>query len=111
MYIDDIRFITGNLHKDSVKKACYIVREYMRCEKTGNLDICAVSKDEYNEALRVLLAYSYQTSDNNTVAEQWLCDSDCDRNNGIYGFCPGEFQIDNHSGKKLCKHYVDSFNK
>ncbi len=107
---NDFDFITSDLPKDSVKKACYVVREYRRCEKSGNLDFCAVSKEEFDLALEILLAYSYQTSDKTTLAEQWQCDSDCNRNNGLCGFCQGEFQISKNPSKKLCKHFSDPFN-
>ena len=106
---DYFDFIVKDLPKDSIKRACYVVREYRRCEKSGNLDICAVSKEEFDEAVTILLAHSFQTSDNDTLAEQWQCDSDCNRNNGFEGFCPGEFQI-NNSSRKLCKYFSDPFN-
>lgn len=100
--------ITSNLSEGSVKRACYVVREYRRCEKSGNLDMCAVSKEEFDSALDIVLAYSYQTSDKDTFAEQWQCESDCCSNNR--GFCKGEFQIDNARSKKLCKYYLDPDN-
>jgi len=103
-------FIVNDLAKDSVKRACYVVREYRRNEKLGNLDNCAVTKNEYEDAINILLAYSFQTSDKDTLVEQWQCDSDCNRNNGLWDFCPGEFQICNDSTKKLCKYYSDPFN-
>ncbi len=107
---DFFDFIVKDLPKDGVKRACYVVREYRRCEKSGNLDMCAVSKEEFDSALAILLAYSYQTSDKDTLVEQWQCDSDCNRNNGLGDFCPGEFQISKDPCKKLCKHFSDSFN-
>lgn len=100
--------ITEKLPKKSVKRACYVVREYIRCEKSGDFDFCAVSKDEYDAAIRILLAFSYQTSDENTLVEQWQCVSDCDRNNGLRGFCQGEFQISKDGNKKLCRYYSSS---
>lgn len=104
----DFDAITSNLAEGSVKKACYVVREYRRCEKSGNLDMCAVSKEEFDSALAILLAFSYQTSAKDTLAEQWQCDSDCRSNN--CGFCKGEFQIDNARSRKLCKYYLDPDN-
>ena len=103
-------FIVKDLPIDGVKRACYVVREYKRNEKVGNLDRCAVSKDEYEKALNIILAYSFQNSDKDTLAEQWHCDSDCYRNNGLMDFCPGEFQITKEPTKKLCKFYSDPFN-
>ena len=106
---DYFNFVLKELPKDSVKRACYVVREYIRCENSGNLDNCAVSKEEYDSALAIILAYSFQTSNNDTLVEQWQCDSDCNRNNGVENFCPGEFQISNEPCKKMCKYYSNPF--
>ena len=102
--------ITSDLNKDGVKMACYVVREYIRCERSKKLDFCAVSKEEFDNALNVLLAFSYQNSDNNTLVEQCECESDCNRNNGLNGFCSGEFQLKQNTNKVLCKHYSDPRN-
>ncbi len=107
---EDLDLIIRNLPKESVKRACYIVREYKRYEKDGNFIDCAVTKEEYEEALKIILAYAYTTSDNNTVVELMKCYSDCNRNNGTCGFCDGEFQITKDQSKKLCKYYSDPFN-
>ncbi len=107
---EDLDLIIRNLPKESVKRACYIVREYKRYEAKGNFDYCAVTKEEYEEALRIILAYAYSTSDNNTLVEQWKCYNDCSRNNGFCGFCEGEFQTSKDQSKPLCKHYSDSYN-
>ena len=101
----DFNLITKDLPLNSVKRACYIVREYIRCKVDNNLDCCAVTKQEYNAALNILLAYSFTTSENDTTVEQWTCDSDCNKNNGLCGFCDGEFQINSKTGKQLCKYY------
>ena len=101
-------YIVKDLSKDSVKRACYVVREYRRYEKHGDLSNCAVSKEEYEEALNIILAYSYQTSNRDTLVEQWQCDGECNFNHGFNDFCPGEFQISKDPRKKLCKYYSDS---
>ncbi len=106
---NDLEFYTKDLKENSVRRACYIVREYLRC-KDYNFSNPSVSEEEFYDALNILLAHSYQTSDEKTVVEQWCCDGDCDRNNGFYGFCPGEFQIDAKK-RTLCKYYLDSINK
>ena len=80
-------------------------------KKLDNLDDCAVSKEEYEKALDIRLAYAYQTSDKDTLAEQWKCDSDCYRNNGVFDFCPGEFQICYDNSKKLCKYFLETTNE
>ena len=101
--------ITKDLPIDSVKKACYIVREYTRCEKSGNLEYSAVTKKEYDIALGIILAFAFTNSKDDTTVEQWLCDSDCNRNDGLCGFCKGEFQINNKTGKQMCKYYSNPF--
>lgn len=105
----DFDYIVKDFPKDSVKRACYVVREYRRCAKRGYFDSCAVSKEEYDSALAILLAYSFQTSSDDTLAEQWQCESDCCRNTG-FGFCRGEFQISKDPSKKLCRYYLDPGN-
>lgn len=94
----------------SVKRACYIIKEYVRCEKLGKLESCAVTKKEFDDALKIVVAFSYEESNDDTMPKQWACDSDCVKNNGVDGFCPGEFQVDNTKGKTLCKYFNDSYN-
>lgn len=98
----DFDFCVKDYPLNSVKRACYIVREYIRNKESG-----AVSKEEYDKALRILLAYSYTTSDEKTTVETWSCDSDCSKNTG-FGFCDGEFQLE--PKKPRCKHFSDSWN-
>ena len=89
-----------------VKKACYIVREYLRCE-IQNIE-SVISKDEYIEAVRILLAYTYANCNDFSTINRWYCENDCTHNDGLYPYCPGEFQLDRDS-KKLCKYYSDPF--
>ena len=70
----------------------------------------SVSEEEFYNSLDILLAHSFQTSDDKTIVEQWYCENDCDRNNGLFGFCPGEFQISGNA-KTLCKYYICPGNK
>ena len=107
---DFFDFIIKKYSKNSVKKACFIIREYIRCKKYNDLENCAVTEKEFSEALTIVLAHSYNTSDANTEAKTWHCDGDCNRNNGMYAFCPGEFQLDKNSDT-LCEYYSDSFCK
>jgi len=101
-----------------VKKTCFIVREYLRnCEfgcEGHNIfpfdDDCAITAKEFLKATKMLLATTWHDIDNITPPETWYCENDCDRNNGLDGFCQGEFQSDAES-KQLCKYYLDSFNK
>ena len=68
---DFFDFIVKDMSKDSVKRACYIVREYKRYESNGNL-----------------VAVLFQNN-KDTVVEQWHCDGNCNRNHGVGDFCPG----------------------
>ena len=115
---DYFNFIIKDMPKNSVKRACYIVREYLKYSKKVevNDDIvlksnekCAVTLEEYLEAVRILLAYSYENSDALTEVELHHCECDCGQikyNN----FCKGEFSVvdedtDKTKNLKLCKYY------
>ena len=106
---DDFEILTKDLKENSVRKACYVAREYLRCKKY-NVPSSFIKEEEFYNALNILLAHSYQTSDDKTIVEFWHCESDCDRNNSLFGFCPGEFQIDEQK-RTLCKYYIDPANK
>ena len=106
----EFEYATHGIPKNSVKRACYIVREYMRNEKLGIENYCAVTKEEYDEAVSILLTFSYLNSENDTFVEQFKCEGDCTKNNGFCGFCQGEFQLGNKKEKKLCKYYSDPSN-
>lgn len=111
-------YIINDMPKNSVKRACYIVREYLRYSEKGQDEVlksspgCAVTLEEYLEATKVLLSYSYQNSEEKTEIELFSCENDCSYNNGCNGFCKGEFSLSNNSKKqlKLCKYYSDSMN-
>ena len=105
---NEFLYLVKDLPDGGVKKACYIVREYIRHEIMKDLSHSAVTKEEYDEAVRILLAHSFKTSDNDTTIEDWYCEFDCNRNNGLEGFCKGEFQSSSKA-KKLCKYYSDSY--
>lgn len=99
----DFEFVKKMLEvkDDSVREACLIVKEYLSNKEENS----AVDSEEFLKSVKVLLNHSYETSNKNTMVETYYCKEDC-RNNECYGFCPGEFQIDNN-GKKLCKHYLN----
>lgn len=113
-----LNFIVKDMPKNNVRRACYIVREYLRYSeqtKIGQDEVlksgkgCAVTLEEYLDAMRVLLAYSYESSQKTTEVELFCCESDCSHNNGCGGFCDGEFSINSSNKKlKLCKYYSDS---
>lgn len=111
-----LEFIIKDLPENSVKRACYIVREYLRYSKIAKINQdcvlkssegCAVTLEEYIEASKILLANSFENTDDDTCIEQFYCESDCSYNNGYGGFCKGEFCLSD-SAKTLCKHYADS---
>lgn len=111
-----LEFIIKDLPENSVKRACYIVREYLRYSEIAKMNEdsvlkskkgCAVTLEEYIEASKILLANSYENANDDTFVEQFYCESDCSHNNGCMGFCRGEFSI-SKSSKTLCKHYADS---
>lgn len=93
--------LTKDLEPNSVKKACFIVREFLR--ESQDID-CAVSFEEYLEATKLILAYTYQTSDASTTVNLYYCSPDCVEG-GNYGFCEGEFSC-NDKSLKLCPHYI-----
>ncbi len=93
--------LTEKLELNSVKKACFIVREFLRESQDIN---CAVSFEEYLEAIKIILAYSYQTSDEFTTVDLYYCPGNC-VDNGKYGFCEGEFSRNDNS-LKLCPYYI-----
>lgn len=98
-------YFTRNVRADGVRKACYIVREYRRCEKSNDLENCAVTKEEFEKALDIISAFAYIMSSDNTTTKLWACKEDCLRNEGNNTFCPGEFQIGTDA-KKRCKFYT-----
>lgn len=93
--------LTKDLDLKSVKKACLTVQEFLREPQE---DKCVVSSEEYLEALKLILAYSYQTSDEFTTVDLYYCLDDCVWS-GNYGFCEGEFSRNDNS-LKLCPHYI-----
>lgn len=113
-----LNFYTKDLSENSVKKATYIVREYLRYSKViseGNVNTlgseegCAVSLDEFLHAVKILLAHSHNTCDKTTEVEFFRCENDCRYNNGCNAFCDGEYSLGTEKKLQLCKHYSDSW--
>lgn len=112
--------IIKDMPKNSVKRACYIVREYLRYSQIKMIEQdkvlkcdegCAVTLEEYLEASRILLAYSYKNSDNKTEIELFQCINDCNNNNGCSGFCKGEFELSSEvKTLNFCRNYSDPYN-
>ena len=109
---------TKDLPRNSVKRACFVVREFLRYSKvtqnkeTGTLECeilprCAVTFEEYEEARNVILSYAYQNSTKLDKVELFVCESDCVHNDyGYDAFCNGEFSLHSKS-LNLCPHYMD----
>lgn len=110
---------TKDLPRNSVKRACYVVREFLRYTKvtqnqeTGTLECevlpgCAVTFEEYEEARNVILSYAYQNATKLDKVELFVCDDDCIQNDyGNDAFCKGEFSLHSKS-LNLCPYYMDS---
>lgn len=115
---DFLNYIIKDMPKNSVKRACYIVREYLRYSEIVKIgqdkaltssEGCAVTLEEYLEASKVLLAYSYENSQKTTEVELFSCENDCSHNHGCFDFCNGEFSLSSDKKLKLCKYYSDSW--
>ena len=102
---EEFEFIKGLLEvrPGGVKEACLIVKEYL--SNLDDLTKSAVTKDEYIEAVNILINYSFENSDKNTMIEEFYCKEDC-RMNTEFNVCKGKFSTSN-KGKKLCKYYMD----
>lgn len=102
--------------KGGTREACVIVREaltnsdvHIGSMASDSLTLgstSAVSIDEFLEAVRVLMAFSYSQED--TIPERYECvDADC-ANNYHATFCHGEFSLDNREltlKRKPCPYY------
>ena len=86
-----------------VKEACLMVKEYLN--NLEDITKSAVTKEEFIEAITIILNYSFTSSNKNTVVKEYYCKEDC-RMNTEFCFCKGEFSLSSNS-KKLCKHYLD----
>ena len=86
------------------KEACVKARDFLKyVEKSENGIISnnsCVSSEEFVEAVKTLIAYSFGKED--TVPKRWYCDNDCRYVHS--SFCKGECNIDN-SSLNLCPFY------
>ncbi len=89
----------NNYLEGGTKEACIKARDYLINHNAG---MSFVNVDEYEEAVRTLIAFAFRKED--TVPEKWHCDSDCHRVS--YLLCPGECNIDKNS-KKRCPFFMD----
>lgn len=104
------------------KEACIKVREYLKNARldSGNDMIQggeynSVDSKEFVEAVKVLMANSWEQRENDRVPDMWYCDSDCS-NIDTCIFCPGECQLaptdegGKSLSKRLCPYFSDSGN-
>ena len=115
MYKDKFDYMTKDmvpLEDGGVKKACFIIQEYRknkgRVHPITGESLCAVTEEEYNDALSVLVSFSYKHSTYGTKTELHRCTlgDDC---NPSSAFCKGEFSANNHLAKKLCPYRFDPY--
>ena len=91
----------SSLEDGGIKKACYIIREWKNSRDCP--DSCAVTQEEYEEAINILVAFSYPKCDNKTTVEMINCVNGCDTSKYI---CAGEFRL-SLKPKKPCPYYID----
>ena len=89
------------LRQGGVQEACLIVKEYLL--NLDNPDNAAVTREEFIDAVHILMNYSYENSDKNTMIDECYCEYDC-RMNTEFNVCKGTFSVSG-KGKKLCKYY------
>lgn len=114
MYKDKFDYITKDmtpLEEGGVKIACLIVQEYRK--NKGRTDffgdsICAVTEEQYQDAIGILTSFAFNNSTNETKTELYKCvlGSDC---NPSAPLCKGEFSRNNRLAKKLCPHRFDPY--
>lgn len=80
------------------KEACIKAREYIKYGEKA-----CVSKEEFEEAVKTLIAYTFLKEDD--IPDFWYCDSDCQKYSGI--LCEGECNVD-EKAKKICPYFTDS---
>ena len=78
-----------------VKEACSICREYLKHGKDAD-----VTKEDFDEAVRKVIAYAYQNCSDDTEVEQYQCDENCKNRENFGGFCKGALLYTSDSGKK-----------
>lgn len=89
------------------KEACVKVKDFLRHATTnpGNQiqsTLSCVTADEFIEAVRTLMSFSFQQED--TIPEKWRCDDDCKKTSNL--LCPGECNISKTSEKE-CPFFMD----
>lgn len=109
MKLDELKFVLKeNAYlKGGIKEACIKARDFLRHataheNQVQSEDSC-VSSDEFVEAVKTLIAFTFEHEDE--VPETWYCDSDCKHVADL--LCPGECNICEGSERR-CPYFMDS---
>lgn len=92
--------------EDGTKQACIKIKKFIQdahCTDTqiNSLQSC-VTIDEFMEAVKILVAFTFQQEDQ--VVRTWYCDNGCRRISNL--LCPGECNVDKNS-KTICPFFID----
>ncbi len=93
-----VRCLADNYDKGlasgGVREACFICKEYfIHGEKAD------VTREDFEKAFKIVLAFAYQNCSDDTMAEEFFCDEDCEGRKKFY-FCKGEVLLKSNTGKK-----------
>lgn len=105
---EELAFVLKQNHylEGGTKEACVKVREFLHYATNLGDQIhsalSCVTADEFMEAVKILMAFSFNQED--TIPERWQCDEDCCKTSHI--LCPGECSIDKTSDRK-CPFFMD----
>ena len=91
------------LASGGIKEACFICEEYYL-----HGDSADVTKEDFEEAFRKVLAFAYQNCNDDTMAEEYYCD-ECCKGRDAYYYCKGALLLKSDDSKKLCL-YLDLVN-
>lgn len=101
-----------SLEDGGVKKACFVVQEYLlhkdSIDPITEKSCCVVTEEEFYDAISILKAFSYKNSTNYTKAELYECTLG-DSCLPTAPFCKGGFNANNHLAKKLCPYKFDPY--
>lgn len=102
---------TSKYVEGGIRKACAIIKEYKKNKPVDGVNLSAVSKEQYEAAVDLVVAYAFQNSQDDTKMDLFKCDSDCTNCDWPFSICPYSFQCSEEHGLHLCPHFCDSSNK
>lgn len=85
----DKGFISGG-----IKEACLICKEYLKNGAEAD-----VTKEDFEEAIKKVLAFAYQNCSDDTMVEEYCCEEDC-KGREEYYYCKGALLLKSNTGKK-----------